>query len=313
MLLLCVSSHEPLLVSKPCGTGAVDGTYERSQNFKKVLETFFADDTPEVPSLGSYSSSTAEDSTPGLNVVPSNSSLVAASPADANSSYYFCNERTSLPSDAKPVDIVYEYEVVISQSINLQNALVEVNEGVMSSLADSLDCTTASIRRGLMNNEQNTTLIGIKKGIDMIDANKESCTKASFNDCIPIISHVTGFFDRVASADDVLEVLEVQGQILSIIQKGMQEGRYNSDQIRWIVFSSELGQDDSTLPSLESVYVMPQGGSGGTVWVPIASTLICALIIAIAICVVLIVKEKKKKGVTSNQVLPEFQSVSEKP
>ncbi len=32
----------------PCGTGAVDGTYERSQNFKKVLETFFAGSPPEV-------------------------------------------------------------------------------------------------------------------------------------------------------------------------------------------------------------------------------------------------------------------------
>ena len=32
----------------PCGTGALDGGHERSQNFKKVLETFFAGSPPEV-------------------------------------------------------------------------------------------------------------------------------------------------------------------------------------------------------------------------------------------------------------------------
>jgi len=61
------------------------------------------------------------------------------------------------------------------------------------------------------------TLIDIKNVIDMIEANKEPGTKAAFSDFIPIISHVSvsGFFNRVASADDVLEVLEAQGQILS--------------------------------------------------------------------------------------------------
>jgi len=35
--------HDP-----PCGTGAVDGSYERSQNFQKVLAIFFDPSLPEI-------------------------------------------------------------------------------------------------------------------------------------------------------------------------------------------------------------------------------------------------------------------------
>jgi len=56
----------------PCGTGAVDGGYERSQNFKKVLDTMFAGDPPEVS--GSMSPSNLESSTKPSAIIPSSHS-----------------------------------------------------------------------------------------------------------------------------------------------------------------------------------------------------------------------------------------------
>ena len=308
----------------PCGTGAVDGTYERSQNFKKVLETFFAGNMPDLSPLDSYSYDSPITTTEGMFSSPepkpepsvSNSafaSSVVAGPIEvteppqsqssstnlqvansgSSSPTYLCDEHGSLFSDLTPVDIKFRYEFVISHSID--DALVEVKREAMSSLTDSLGCSFG--------------LIGIQEGIiDVIDTEKETCSKASFSGCIPIISHFTGLFSSTTSADDVLKAKE---QIASIIQQGMLEGRYNSDQIRWIVFNSELDHDTTRL---ESVYIMPQQSSNGSVWVPIASTLICTLIVGIIICLFLLVKEMKKgdRGISSDQVLPATQSFVQK-
>ena len=308
----------------PCGTGAVDGTYERSQNFKKVLETFFAGDIPELSPLDSYSFDSPITTTEGmfssLEAKPepsvSNSALassVVTGPVEvidppqsqssstnfqvansgSSSPTYLCGEHGSLFSDLTPVDIKLRYEFVISHS--LDDALVEVKREAMSSLADSLGCTFG--------------LIGIQEGIDVIDTEEETCTKASFSGCTPIISHFTGLFRSTSSADDVLKAKE---QIASIIQQGMLEGGYNSDQVRWIVFIGELDQD---MTRLESVYIMPQQSSNGSVWVPIASTLICALIVGIVICLMILVREEMKKNdgcISSGQVLPATQSVVQK-
>src|SRR5210317_555510 len=48
----------------PCGTGALDGGHERSQNFKKVLETFFAGSPPEVSGSTTTASNVDEPSNP---------------------------------------------------------------------------------------------------------------------------------------------------------------------------------------------------------------------------------------------------------
>jgi len=59
------------LYCKPCGTGAVDGGYERSQNFKKVLESIFAGNPPEV--LGSVISSNLQGPTQPSPSIPTSS------------------------------------------------------------------------------------------------------------------------------------------------------------------------------------------------------------------------------------------------
>ena len=187
---------------QPCGTGAVDGTYERSQNFKKVLETFFEGSLPEISPLGGLlsletsPSSTGDGPTNPLftsfspEVLPPSSSSIAApqpvvesvyiadlpqapvtsadtqiSHSDASPTHY-CNEHTSLPSDSKSIDIVYQYEVVLSHSIDLQAALIEVKTEAMTNLADYLGCTAESMRRSLRNTVHNSTLIGLREGID---------------------------------------------------------------------------------------------------------------------------------------------------
>jgi flagellar basal body-associated protein FliL len=60
---------------------------------------------------------------------------------------------------------------------------------------------------------------------------------------------------------------------------------------------------------------MPQQSSNGSIWVPVASTLICALIVGIVVCLFLLVKEEMKKNdgcISSDQVLPATQSVVQK-
>jgi len=301
------------------------------------LDTFFEGSLPEVSplgeSLGTFPSSTTEGLTNPLSFIPealppSPSSFADPQPvlepfdiADPHQSSvsstgvqithsnapatHYCNEHTSLPSDSKSTDIIYQYEVVLSHSIDLHDALIDIKKEVLASLADSFSCTTESMRRNLRDIVLNSTLIGIQEGVDKVDTDKESCSKASFSGCIPIVSHLTGYFDS-ATSDEEIQI--TRDEILYTIQQGMLDGRYNSDQIRWIVFSS----DDAKSSSFESVYVIPHHGSSGSVWVPIASTLICSLIIVIAIVVALIFKGMNKNGVASDQVLPASQSVIEK-
>ena len=212
---------------------------------------------------------------------------------------HFCNEHTSLPSDSNAVDIVYQYEIVPSHSTDLSDTLHEVKKEVMTSLTDSLGCTDALMRRHLRDTVHDA-LIGIQGGIDEVDSDVESCSMASFSGCIPIVGHLTGYFDNSASDADIQKAKD---QILSNIQQGMLQGRYNSDQVRWIAFRT----DDATSSSLEKVYVIPHDNSKQSIWVPFASTLICVLIIAIIIVSVLLFKETR-----NDQVLPPPQSIIDK-
>jgi hypothetical protein len=301
------------------------------------LDTFFQGSPPEVPplgaSLGTFPTSTAEGSTNPLTFIPvpfpsSPSSVVVVNPqpvlepvgiddphqssvfgtGSKNTSHsnvsatHYCNEHKSLPSDSIPVDIFYQYEVVLSHSIELHDALTEIKKEVMATLAASLSCTTESRMRNLLQ-EQDSTLIGIQEGFDMVDTDKELCSKASFSGCIPIVSHLTGYFGSATSAEGIQKT---RNRILNTIRQGMLDGRYNSDKIRWIVFSS----DDAKSLSLESVYVIPPVyGSSDSVWVPIATTLICSLTIVIAVVVVSIFKRMK---IPSIRVMPASSSVIEK-
>ncbi|KAK1732247.1 hypothetical protein QTG54_017072 [Skeletonema marinoi] len=310
----------------PCGTGAVDGGYERSQNFKKVLETFFDAILPEISPLGTslglsplFTSFNPDALPPSLSSSPSSVDvpqpvLEHVDSADADPTQdpvsssdtqinhindvptHYCNEHTNLPSDSKAVDVVYQYEVVLSHSINLQDVLLDVKKEVMANLADSLGCTTESKGRSLRDTVHNNTFIGIQEGIDKVDTGKESCSMASFSGCIPIVSHLTGYFGNSASGENIQKA---EDQILYIIQQGMLEGRYNSDQIRWIVFTPT---DDAKSSSLESVYIIPHDNSSGSIWVPFASLLICSLVIVIAIVAVLIFKEKAKDQVVTDSL-----------
>ena len=212
---------------------------------------------------------------------------------------HFCNEHTSLPSDSKAADIVYQYEIVPSHSMGLSDTLREVKKEVMTSLTDSLGCTDAPMRRRLRDTVYED-LIGIQGGIDEVDSDVESCSMASFSGCLPIVGNLTGYFGN--SSTDV-DIQKTKDQILSIIQQGMLQGRYNSDQVRWIAFRT----DDATSSSLEKVYVIPHDDSSQSIWVPFASTLICVLIIAIVIVSVLLFKEMR-----NDQVLPPPQSVIDK-
>ncbi len=226
---------------------------------------------------------------------------VPVSTADAYVKHtYYCNDLTSLPSDSKAIDIRYQYEIVLSHSIDLQDALFEIKKEVIASLTDSLNCTTTSMKRSVLDTAQ-STFIGIEGGSDRVDTSKESCSMASFNGCIPIVSHLTGYFDESASDVDIQKATD---HIVYTIQQGMSEGRYNSDAIRWIVFTSE----DAKSSSLEKVYIIPHDNSSGSIWTPFAYALICSLIIAIAIVSVLLIKESMRK----DQVLPRSQSVIEK-
>ena len=301
----------------------MDGGYERSQNFKKVLKTFIEASLPEISPLGTslglstlFTSFNPDALPPSLSSSPSSVDVpqpvlehVDAADADPTQDpvsisdtqinhindvpTHYCNEQTNLPSDSKAVDVVYQYEVVPSHSIDLQDALLDVKKEVMASLVDSLGCTTESMRRSLRDTVHNNTLIGIQEGIDKVDTGKESCSMASFSGCIPIVSHLTGYFDNSASDEDIQKA---EDQILYIIQQGMLEGRYNSDQIRWIVFTPT---DNEKSSSLESVYVIPHDNSSGSIWVPFASVLICSLVIVIAIVAILIFKDKTKDQVVT--------------
>ena len=316
---ILITHHIIPFASQPCGTGAVDGTFERSQNFKKVLETFSSHATlpevaaidtsveskpsvtlfaPEVSSPNS-SPSSVDDKRPALEHVGAANPFQDPVPNTQMEGTHFCNEHTNLPSDSKAVDIVYQYEVVPSHSMDLSDTLHEVKKEVMTSLTDSLGCTDAPMRRRLRDTVYED-LIGIQGGIDEVDSDAESCSMASFSGCLPIVGHLTGYFGNSSTDADIQKT---EDQILFIIQQGMLQGRYNSDQVRWIAFRT----DDATSASLEKVYVIPHDNSSQSIWVPFASTLICVLIIAIVIVSVLLFKEMR-----NDQVLPPPQSVIDK-
>ena len=91
-LLSVIRSNSSFCLLQPCGTGAVDGTWERAENFKKVLDAFFGGSSPEVGALPPADSeeapevivSSVDTGPPGASTQPDFSTPDSGLTADAS-------------------------------------------------------------------------------------------------------------------------------------------------------------------------------------------------------------------------------------
>ncbi|KAL3799130.1 hypothetical protein HJC23_002258 [Cyclotella cryptica] len=349
--------HDP-----PCATGAVDGSYERSDNFRKVLNTFFQGSPPEVsmqemfPSetlasemilpvdnpnetvepTGAYptvsqsveislnfSGTSNSTTTSTVTTFTSDESLGAminypisiedssitsantegSTPFDENHAtshdnqtpksilVYSCGDSTDPRINTVAVDIPYQYDLFISRKVLGKDAVQEVKRKIMQDLGSFLGCNISSLTR-LRKMTENGPIVGFQSVSNEEDLSEEhvfspSCggsTKDPMLVCISAKSRLTAFIDHNASADAVETSTNL---ILSTIEDGMQNDRYTSDVVRYVVFSgwqsnnSTREESNKNPNSIQKSDISDESSSGTPIWIPVFVVIIILIVLAV--------------------------------
>ena len=187
---------------------------------------------------------------------------------------YSCDESKVIPYDTTMVDILFNYEVLLPQNVQVKHALPSVKKLIMDSLAKTLNCHITH-RRGLRR-AFDDILLGFQsvEGSDVIDGEKVACEvmqKGEGETCYPVIGHIAAVLKFEATYDDVqvakkdilqnIRLLMTSDSDLSIIQ-------YVNDQSIDDVQESQAGN------------IGPKAGI--QVWVTI---LCCFVSIAVGVCI----------------------------
>ena len=116
--------------------------------------------------------------------------------------------------------------------------------------------------------------------------------------CITATGYLTAFFGFETAAADI----EMSKQsILSIIEEGMRNNKYTSDDVLDVRFIRKDGGGDTPV-SIQSAEATDFPSSGTPVWIPIIVTLLVVLIVVVNI--VFIRRQKLRKFQSTSQIQP---------
>jgi len=288
---------------QPCGTGVVDGGWERSENFQKVLSVFFNGAPPtfgpfesieifDDPSSANFTGVDHETDVSGVVVTtypPQPSQPPQPQPKPQNVVVYKCEGTIEIPPNSPIIDILFDYEVFTLSNVQATHFLPELKEKIMEDLAASFGCDV-SFGRNLRAGQENY-LLGfqyIENG-DVIDGQKALCDDSGIDDpslqCVPVIGHVAGFFKSDTPAKIVEET---KSEILGNIEHGMEEARYSTNFVQRVVFVSEreyetqskLDSADHGTSLSSSTFSSSKTSTSTPVWLPVICTLLAIAIIA---------------------------------
>jgi hypothetical protein len=128
---------------------------------------------------------------------------------------YSCGESNTIPYDTAIMDILFDYEVSLPDTVHVKHALPSLKKEIMDGLANTLNCQVTH-RRGLRK-VSDGTLLGFQsvEGSDVIDGEKGSCTATQAVEgerCYPVIGHIAAVMKFESNN------VEVQGVKEDILQ-----------------------------------------------------------------------------------------------
>ena len=116
--------------------------------------------------------------------------------------------------------------------------------------------------------------------------------------CITATGYLTAFFGFETAAADI----EMSKQsILSIIEEGMRNNKYTSDDVLDVRFIRKDGGGETPV-SIQSAEATDLPSSGTPVWIPIIVTLLVVIIVVVNI--VFIRRQKRRKFQSTSQIQP---------
>lgn len=208
--------HDP-----PCGTGPVDGGWERSVNFRRVLDVFFDGLPPpafvplDSPTSGSSISNPAPNTSPAT--IFANYADVATKKR-TNVIFYTCSD-IDIPSDSPVIDILFDYEAYLPDNARVEQILPGLKENILGEVASELGCVSSDTRRNLRTELADNLLGILTTNSDVIDDKKGTCANAEENHCVPVVGHIAAI---VAPAVSSQVINSTKSILLQSIQHGIE-------------------------------------------------------------------------------------------
>jgi hypothetical protein len=195
---------------------------------------------------------------------------------------YSCAD-SNIPSGSKAIDVMYDYEFLVSHTTRADLVLAGLKHGMMEHIADTLDCSNA-VPRKLRRTKESGMVFGIQSSSlsDEIDTKTARC-RQSFDEnlvCVPVVGHLVVFVEQNALES---EILDTKKHILKLLA----EGQFTSESIIDVVF---IGEHIDELTLIQTQQDSKKSSSQS--WIPAVVSLL-SITIAVMLAIYYLVKRRR--------------------
>jgi hypothetical protein len=195
---------------------------------------------------------------------------------------YSCKDDADPRLNSLSMDIPFEYEAYISSKANQIEAMKDLKYKIFRDVGSSLGCTISSSKRRLRYAAEFEVISGFQSIINSHSDVSTRCDASIYDEtviCLSAMSYLTAFVNHNSPDNDVEESKRL---ILSIIEDGMRNGNYISDDVRQVVFTSK-GDEPPTFDSIQSSKMESNDhtSTDSPAWIPIVVTLLMLAVVAL--------------------------------
>jgi len=229
----------------PCGTGELDGGPERAENFFKILKEL------EFSFVNVYV--TPQPTSLPPSPPPSLSPITLAPVALPTEVSFVCGDQTDPVATSEGVDVTFDYEVHSDLDTKMREALRDVKESILSDIAVNLGCYEVPSASGRKLQDSMGNIVRLEASrTDLPDPGAAGCIMEVTNNeptsCTPTRGEFTIYAESGSSEASLNATTDY---LKSLIQSGMESGRYESELVVKVVYVG-----DRQL-SLETLYPKP--------------------------------------------------------
>eukprot|EP00804_Cyclotella_cryptica_P016182 CCRYP_005704-RA/>CCRYP_005704-RA protein AED:0.09 eAED:0.09 QI:0/0.84/0.78/1/0.92/0.85/14/873/1725 len=199
---------------------------------------------------------------------------------------YTCNPLPEIPPNSGTLDISYDYEYSVPQTIRADLVLPDLKVRMMGHLAERFGCES-TVQRNLRQANGDDVLLGFQsaEGSDEIDTKKAYCKLPDDEDaaafaCVPVKGHLVAFIQQ----DTPREVVEL---IKNKILESLADGQYTSEAIHKVVY---IGEPHANLYASHADTTV-ESATHGAAWISVLASLLS--IIAIVLIALFFVIRRK--------------------
>ena len=265
----------------------------------------------------------------GKPVSPQDISQQLHSPTNESPLLYVCDDKQQQNSaeSSASLDVIFQYELTRYSSVSIAEALRELKSSMMNSISDHLNCATLSNRK-LRSNALETSQEYVKaiestrsdlprngkkyaRLFDLlcISDTSNTCSINHFKvpcsiklnidstQCQSVIGSMTVKVDKNTSPEVLSEVMN---ELLFFIRTSMAAGKYDSQNIRKVIYVDTLSVDPLTSTNLDANMVwQPESGSSSTTIIAVVLSLLIFILLGTLLFVLVTKKRNRVSELTS--------------